>query len=259
MITARSPTSLSFGPGGARLANNEVTLDWLDSESPERDIDELGAAPRPDDGHIIGFTSGTEANAKGCFHTWNTYSYSPRVQALMYDFGPDDCELVPSPITHTAGLAGGFLKPLLAGGRVCLMDAWDPQRAIELIDRHRCTQSTGATPFIAALADASRDGHRASSLSKFICGGAPVPEETVRHVRAALPGCRLITCFGQTEGLLITSCTPDDPAEKVLTSDGRPIPGVDVEIRDENETRVATAEVGQIVYRSPAQMLGYWA
>ena len=100
----------------------------------------------------------------------------PRTQIELYHFGPDVCELTPSPITHTAGLAGGLLKPLLGGGRVCLMERWDPALALDLIDRHGCTQATGATAFVTGLLDAyDPTRHDASSLRYFICGGAPVP------------------------------------------------------------------------------------
>jgi acyl-CoA synthetase (AMP-forming)/AMP-acid ligase II len=252
LVVVRPDDPAALGPAETALA--DVT-----SGSGVPANAELGAVPPADGGHVIGFTSGTEAKAKGCFHTWSTYSYSPRVQAWLYAFGPDDCELTPSPITHTAGLAGAFLKALLAGGRVCLMESWDPAAALRLIDRHRCTQATGATPFIAGLVDAyDPAAHDASSLRVFVCGGAPVSEELVRRARQTLPGCRVLPCFGQTEGLIVTTCRPDDPPERLSTSDGRAAPGVDVEVRGEDGVRLQLGSVGSLVYRGPGNMLRYW-
>ena len=246
-------------PGDEQLADGEVALSDLEAGDALPTDSELGPTPSADGGHLIGFTSGTEAGAKGCYHTWNTYAHTPRTQIELYHFGPDDCELTPSPITHTAGLAGGLLKPLLGGGRACLMERWDPALALDLIDRHRCTQATGATAFVTGLLDAyDPTRHDASSLRYFICGGAPVPEEVVARAEATLPNCRVISCFGQTEGLLITSCTPEDPVEKLAATDGRAIAGVDIEIRDDDGAALASGQVGEIVYRSPAMMLKYW-
>jgi cyclohexanecarboxylate-CoA ligase/acyl-CoA synthetase len=80
----------------------------------------------------------------------------------------------------------------------------------------------------------------------------------VAQVDETLPNCRVIPCFGQTEGLLVTSCTPEDPVEKLSQSDGRPLPGVELEIRGEDGGRLGPGEVGEIVYRSPGMMLEYW-
>ena len=246
--------------GDASLSEDELSFAGLEAGEHVPGPAELGPPPGADDGHIIGFTSGTESHSKGCFHTWNTYSHSPRTQARIYHFGPDDCELVPSPITHTAGLAGGILKVILMGGRACLMDVWSPSEALRLIDEHGCTQATGATAFIAGLVESFRpEEYSATSLRRFISGGAPVPEELVRRCGVVFPKCQLLPCFGQTEGLLVTSCVPEDPVEKITATDGRSIPGVDVEIRAEDESVMPTGEVGQIVYRGPSMMLGYWA
>jgi non-ribosomal peptide synthetase component E (peptide arylation enzyme) len=245
--------------GDTSLMNDELPLEWLMDGRNVPSPEDLGPPPHADDNHIIGFTSGTEAGAKGCLHTWNTYSHSPRTQANLYHFGPDDCELVPSPVTHTGGLAGGLLKATLTGGCACFMDIWDAATAIELIDRHSCTQATGATAFISSLVEAYDPAtHSAASLQHFICGGAPVPDELVRRTRQTLPNCQILNCFGQTEGLSISSCTAEDPEAKIVGSDGRPVPGVEVEIRLEDGTAVRVGEVGHIVYRGPATMLGYW-
>jgi len=67
-----------------------------------------------------------------CAHVEH-YSYGPRCQTKIHDFGRDDVELTASPIAHTTGLAFRVIKPLLVGGATCLMDVWEPQHALELI------------------------------------------------------------------------------------------------------------------------------
>ena len=245
--------------GDIALHEGEIAVEsmWTGDDVPADDV--LGPIPNADAPHIIGFTSGTESAAKGCLHTWNTYSASPAAQARAYDFGRDDCELVPSPIAHTAGLAGGLLKVLLQGGRACLMDVWNPTRGLELIDHHGCTQATGATAFIAGMIEAyDPSKHDASTFQVMICGGAPVPEDVVRRAKTVMPNLKLLACYGMTEGLMVTSCVPEDPLEKIFSSDGRPFVNVEVEIRDDEGRPLGDGVAGNVAFRSPSMMVEYW-
>ena len=219
----------------------------------------LGPRPDADVGHIIGFTSGTESQPKGCFHTWNSYSFTPRMKRHLYRVTPDDIELVVSPPTHTSGLAAGVLKPLLSGAAMCLMPKWSPQEALELISRHHVTMATGATPFIAMLAEAYDPAvHDVSSFRMFLCGGAPVPAALIDRVRQTLGTTKVLPVYGQTESLILTTCLPGDSDERVASSSGRPVEGVQVGIVDSDGKPLAPRETGEICYRTPGAMLGYW-
>ena len=223
------------------------------------DADLLGPRPDPDAGHLIGFTSGTESQPKGCFHTWNSYAFTPRTQVRLYGATPDDIDLVVSPPTHTSGLAAGLLKPLVSGAAACLMPKWGPQEALQLISRHRATMATGATPFIAMLADAYDPAvHDVSSFRMFLCGGAPVPASLISRVRQTLGTTKVLPVYGQTESLILTTCLPADTDERAATSSGRPVPGAQVAVVGVDGTPVPAGETGEIWYRTPGAMLGYW-
>jgi acyl-CoA synthetase (AMP-forming)/AMP-acid ligase II len=220
---------------------------------------DLGPRPDPDACHLIGFTSGTEAEPKGCVHTWNSYSFTPRSQTRLYAVGPEDVELVVSPPTHTSGLAAGVLKPLIAGAAMCLMESWDPKSALELVARHGATMATGATPFIAMLADAFDPAtHDVSRFRAFLCGGAPVPAELISRTRATLGTTAVLPVYGQTECLILTTCVPEDGDEKAAASSGRPVEGVDIVVCGPDGEALPPGEVGEICYRTPGAMLGYW-
>ena len=219
----------------------------------------LGPRPDPDAGHLIGFTSGTESQPKGCFHTWNSYSFTPRTQRLLYEVTPDDIGLVVSPPTHTSGLAAGLLKPLVSGAAACLMPKWDPREALSLITRHRVTMATGATPFIAMLAEAYDPGaHDVSSFRMFMCGGAPVPAALIARVRQTLGTTKVLPVYGQTESLILTTCLASDSDERAAASSGRAAPGVQVAVAGPAGTLLPAGESGEIWYRTPGAMLGYW-
>jgi len=248
VVTVRSAAQ----PGEARYED-------LAAGSGVPDGELLGPSPDPDAGHLIGFTSGTESQPKGCFHTWNSYSFTPRMQRLLYDVTPDDIELVVSPPTHTSGLAAGLLKPLVSGAVACLMPKWSPQDALSLIGRHRVTMATGATPFIAMLAEAYDPSvHDVSSFRMFLCGGAPVPGTLIARVRGTLRATKVLSIYGQTESLILTTCLLADSDERVATSSGRPAPGVQVAIAGPEGAPLPAGETGEIWYRTPGAMLGYW-
>jgi acyl-CoA synthetase (AMP-forming)/AMP-acid ligase II len=211
-----------------------------------------------EDYHLIVFTSGTESAAKGCLHTWNSYRYTPLNQMQLYEFGRDDIELVVSPITHTTGLAAGLLKPLIAGGALCMMDIWEPKAAVRIVEQIGCTQMTGATPFLAQLLEAAKELRIESSrLRVFVCGGAPVPAELVVAAKGLL-GCQVCTAYGQSEALLLTSISLRDAEGEASASDGIALPGLHIAALDPEGNEVAAGEEGEICYRSPGQMLGYW-
>jgi acyl-CoA synthetase (AMP-forming)/AMP-acid ligase II len=223
------------------------------------DAASLGPKPHADAGHLIGFTSGTEAEPKGCFHTWNSYSFTPRMQRRVYGVGRDDIELVVSPPTHTAGLAAGVLKPLVSDAAMCLMPKWTPTTALELISGHGVSMATGATPFIAMLAEAFDPAvHDVSTFRMFLCGGAPVPAALVARVRETLGTTRVLPVYGQTESLIVTTCRPDDSDARAATSSGYPVEGVEVAILGPEGLELPPGEIGEICYRTPGAMLGYW-
>jgi cyclohexanecarboxylate-CoA ligase/acyl-CoA synthetase len=139
------------------LAPHELRFEDLAGDAEDLTVSEVPAIrPSADDGHLIGFTSGTESRPKGCYHTFNTYAFCARELAKpeFMDVGPHSSVLMPSPITHTTGLNTGIIMPLLTGARTVLMDTWDPATALEDIGTHRCTHGVGAPPFLRTLLDA---------------------------------------------------------------------------------------------------------
>ena len=71
-----------------------------------------------------------------------------------------DTFLVPSPIAHIGGSIYAFECPLLLGTTAVLMERWDPDRAVSLMQAERSTHMAGATPFLDGLLGAAeRAGH----------------------------------------------------------------------------------------------------
>ena len=216
--------------------------------------------PDPDEVSKVSFTSGTTGRPKGVTHTHNTDLVPPRLTAEALGLGRHTPIWMPSPIAHVTGLAFGVYDSLLCGARLVLQDKWDAGRALELIERERPVFTVSATPFISGLLNHPDRPHRdVSSFRYFASGGAPIPPRLVRRAYDELSGMLLLRVFGQTEAPLHVMNFPDDPWEKRLNTDGRPLPGCEVRIVDSTHSReVPRGEVGEYATRGPHVFLGYY-
>jgi cyclohexanecarboxylate-CoA ligase len=221
--------------------------------------EEAGPDSSPDDGFMIVYTSGTTSRPKGCFHTFNTLRASSAAIQRALEYGEDDVQFGPSPITHSTGLVTSVVLPLLAGASSYLMEAWDPATALADIARHGCTGAVTATPFLQMLMGAyDPDVHDASSLRFWVCAGSPIPGSVVTAARAMFPGCSTLSLYGRSENFLTTMCTLQDPPERSATSDGRALDGAEVKVVDEQGAEVPPGQEGDIAYRGPSHMIGYY-
>ncbi len=103
--------------------------------------------------------------------------------------------------------------------------------------------------------DATR---RTQSLRSISWGAAPATQTLLERMAEVFPHCDVISVFGQTEMSPITTSLPSEDAIRKMGSVGKPIPTVAVRIVDEDMQDVAPGEVGEIVYRGPSTMAGYW-
>ncbi|MGH9271602.1 MAG: AMP-binding protein, partial [Ilumatobacteraceae bacterium] len=221
--------------------------------------DELGPGPSADDGHLIVYTSGTTARPKGCFHTFNTLSFTVRTMAENLRWTDADVNFGPSPVTHSTGYMTSVLIPLFAKGRTHLMEAWDPKAAFDRIAEHRCTTAVTATVFLQMLVDAYQpDEHDASSLRLWVAAGSPIPAAVVEKARRILPGLEVLSLYGRSENMVTTMCNAGDDPQLSTTSDGHPPRGVEVMVVDDQGGEVPAGQQGDLAYRGPGHMLGYF-
>jgi acyl-CoA synthetase (AMP-forming)/AMP-acid ligase II len=205
----------------------------------------------------VTFTSGTEALPKGVVHShqstmFGLHGYIDNVLKL----DGNDSVFMPSPICHASGLQWGLRTALHLGAPLVLQDKWDPELALQLIDRHQCTYTLAATPFVVDLIAArSRRGHGGESLRYVASGGAAIPRNLVVDARKAF-GAELMAVFGASE-TYITTATEPGMADQCLATDGRALPGVQVAVVDDEGRPVARGLDGEIVTRGPQLFIGY--
>jgi len=162
---------------------------------------------------------------------------------------------------HTGGIIG-TLATVWAGGTHVIMPRFDPDLAVDLIEREAVTHTLLVPTMLAAAANAQLARPRdVSSLRYLSHGASPISAETLRRARRAFPGAELLHVYGTTEATPITTLLPheeliiDTPR---VRSCGQPATGVEMRIIDAAGQDVPPGTVGEILVRSASVMAGYW-
>jgi acyl-CoA synthetase (AMP-forming)/AMP-acid ligase II len=204
---------------------------------------------------MVLYTSGTTGRPKGVLHSHNSIRalISQLKEHWLIERG--DKFLVPSPIAHIGGSIYAFESPLLLGTTAVLMDRWDADEAVRLMNAEQCTHMAGATPFLEQLlAAARRATTRLPRLKVFICGGASVPPSLIRGAADYFERAVVTRVYGSTEVPVTTvGVTQADDAAHAADTDGRP--GLaEIKLIDHN---AASAGEGEILARAPQMLVGY--
>jgi long-chain acyl-CoA synthetase len=261
-------TRLDDRKTAAALPAGIVPLDAL--------LDRPGSRPavavQPDDPATIFYTSGTASHPKGVLGTHRNICANVislqfvAARAAMRAGGPTfraqqgpPVVLVPVPLFHATGCHSNLVAQAWIGGTVVLMRKWDPQVALELIERERVTAVSGVPTMVWDLVnEPSIERRDLSSLRSLGGGGAAAPPEILRRVRAVLPGRGGGTGYGMTESSSLTTSIGGADYVARPTSVGVPVPICDVRIVDESGTDVPIGEVGEIWIKGPTVVPGYW-
>lgn len=205
---------------------------------------------------MVLYTSGTTGRPKGVLHSHATLGRIIEQSAAYWGLGRGDAMLMPSPVTHVSGYANGLAMPFVVGTQTVLMESWNAEEALALINRHQVVGTVAATPFLVELAHAAlAAGDVLPSLRFFACGGAAVAPEVIARARRAFAHCAPFRVFGSSEVPLVTFGWPDDP-DLAAATDGR-IVDYQVRIVDEGGHDLPDGQEGEILARGPAMMAGY--
>jgi long-chain acyl-CoA synthetase len=251
-----SLVSLAEAAGAARAWD-----EWLgDASGPV----ELG--PYGDEDVVTQlYTSGTTGSPKGVLLPNRTFFALARELEARGDrwitLDESDVTLLFVPTFHIAGL-WWLVRGLAGGSTHVIVPTFDPHRILELIPRHRVTK-TGMVPVMmfVLLAEPSCERTDFSSLRTILYGGSPMSSALLERARQVFD-CDFCQMYGLTEtGNLAVTMRPEEhwagPESRMLAS-GRPMPGVQLRIVKSDGVLAGVREAGEIVIRSPAQMVGYW-
>jgi cyclohexanecarboxylate-CoA ligase len=213
--------------------------------------------PHPDDIEAILFSSGTTGEPKGILHSFNsTFRATSNCFPIM-NMSADDVVLMFSPLGHATGFDYGLVMPLICGCKFVYQDSWDPEEMLRIVERERVTWTMGSAAFARDACDAAeRLTYDLSSFRCFVCGGAPIPPKLIGRTSRLLHA-QLIPCWGMTEIGIATLGRLTDNEERRASSDGAPVPGVELRIVDDEDRPVPAGTPGHIHVRATGQHVGY--
>lgn len=225
--------------------------------------DAFGAAPparlpggSPDDPVCIIWTSGTTGLPKGAVYTHAAMAAIARNATDMS--APHDRALFTLPFPHLGymGWAYNFTR-----NRVTLVlgpQPWSAPESLRVAAAERVTMMTGVPTQWALLLDrADVEGVALEHLRIVASGAASAPPELIRRIRDTL-GVPVLNGYSQTEAGVISGTVVGDDDAVVAGTVGRPRAEVELRIVDAAGRDRPPGEVGEVVCRSPAVMLGYW-
>jgi HIP---CoA ligase len=211
-----------------------------------------------DDPCDILFTSGTTGAPKGVVQTHGRTLGVATDWKAMTGLTVGDRYLMVNPYFHMFGLKAGILASVAAGATMLPEPVFDAEGVARRVEETRVTVLPGPPTLYQSLLEYSgRDEHDLKSLRVAVTGAADIPVELVRRVRDELPFSLVVTGYGLTEAGTATATSPDDDAETVATTVGRPRPGFEVRIVDGEDRETAPGEPGEILLRGGSVMSHY--
>jgi long-chain acyl-CoA synthetase len=227
-----------------------LVIDDVGEERAEWRTDDAGGAPA-----LILYTSGSTGRPKGALLSHAAVEFAQRSWAgPVMALTDDDVVLAALPLSHSFGLNGALLAPLLAGAAIRLVERFVAEDVAPLLAGERVTVLPAVATMFRRLLDAPQfSGGKALRLA--VSGAAPCPWELAQEWRART-GVRIVRGYGMTELFRPLSYRAADPTD-FPDAVGRAVPGVEARVVDDDGATLAAGEVGELWIRSPAAMDGY--
>jgi long-chain acyl-CoA synthetase len=227
---------------------------------------------RPEHDATILYTSGTTGRPKGAVSTHRAvlqalagFGCKAAVSRLRSPAEAKAASALPPvfilivPLFHVTGCIPVFLSCASSGLGLVMMHKWEPVRALELIEREKVTNFVGVPTQSWDLLECPRFSEfDTSSLVSVGGGGAPAPPELVKRVASSFSRGRPNIGYGMTETNAYGPQNSGEDYESHPTSTGRGTPILQLDVRDEELRSLPTGERGEIWFKGPHLIRGYW-
>jgi acyl-CoA synthetase (AMP-forming)/AMP-acid ligase II len=243
--------------------------DFLTAARSAEPISEGLAFADPESVAIVLFTSGTTSQPKAVELSHNNLTSYVTGTVEFESAGAEDAALICVPPYHIAGISAA-LSNLYAGRKMVYLPNFEAREWVRLINAEQVTTATVVPTMLDRIVTVlETGGHELPSLRNLAYGGSKVGLPLVRRALELLPGVGFVNAYGLTEtSSTIAVLTPDDHRDaqsasvaavaRRLGSVGRPVPGIELEIRDEDGKVLAPGETGELFVRGE-QVSGRYA
>ena len=225
-----------------------------------RDSEPAAEFPDPESVAIVLFTSGTTSQPKAVELSHNNLTSYVTGTVEFESADPSDAALICVPPYHIAGV-GAALSNLYAGRKMVYLPNFDADEWVRLIDAECVTTATVVPTMLDRVVTVlETGGHELPSLRNLAYGGSKVGLPLVRRALELLPHVGFVNAYGLTEtSSTIAVLGPDDHRAAQAASDlavakrmgsvGRPVPGIELEIRDEDGNILPPGQTGELFVR----------
>lgn len=207
------------------------------------------------------YTSGTTANPKGVLTAHVSVLIGAMTNAMQigHRWGADPSVLLDVlPLFHTTGLNTLVLPVLLTGGTVVVQAGFDPAAVLDAIERHAVTHVMFLPMMYRALVAARGDAGPLPGVRTAVYAMAAMPTDLLAQVAVLFPSAAVILGSGQTEVVPATVLQWPEHQHTKPGSWGPAAPTVATAVLGPDDAPVAPEVSGEIAYRGPHVMAGYW-
>lgn len=230
----------------------------FERESPLELSDSTGSNS-PHELAAIFYTSGSTGAGKGVMLS-DRNLVSNTIGTVQYlRLTPNDSVLVILPFYYIYGNSL-LLTHIACGGRLVIDNRFlYPEVVLDTMEQEAATGFSGVpSNFLILLGNSTFANRKLEHLRYFTQAGGAMAPETIRRLMAVFGHKEIFIMYGQTEAApRVTWLPPERLADKV-GSIGIAVPGVTVEVLDDNDKSAPIGETGEIVVSGPNVMLGYW-
>ncbi|MHB1127488.1 MAG: class I adenylate-forming enzyme family protein [Bacillota bacterium] len=215
-------------------------------------------AVEPGDGVFMVYTSGTTGRPKGALMSHESILTQVKGQIRMEDLGPDDRTICHVPLTHVGGGTIAIVGCLTAASTLVLMEAFDPVKTLEMIEKERITVLGQVPTMWIFMLKEEVEKYDLSSLRFVLVSAASAPPDVVRQVMKRI--CPVFAnAYGSTEvSGFATYTRPDDDIETQATTVGKAWEELELKLVDNKRQPVPVGEIGEIAMRGKQVFMGYY-
>ncbi|HEX4559807.1 MAG TPA: AMP-binding protein [Mycobacterium sp.] len=237
-----------------------ITDEFLTAARGSEASDFEAEFPDPDSVAIVLFTSGTTSQPKAVELSHNNLTSYVTGTVEFESAAPTDAALICVPPYHIAGISAA-LSNLYAGRKMVYLPSFDADEWVRLINVEHVTTATVVPTMLDRIVMVLQTGgHDLPSLRNLAYGGSKVGLPLVRRALELLPDVGFVNAYGLTEtSSTIAVLTPDDHRDaqsasaanvaKRLGSVGQAVPGIELQIRDEDGKVLGPGETGELFVR----------